>query len=232
MTHKNVYIYSCDLRQSHVDENELIAVLNPKDRKRYSELKSNRSRLQFALARWTLKQALHELIKLPASHQYEIREFSDWQAQEYSDDIRISISHSGDLVVVAIAFTNCLLGVDVERHKKRNFDALVDGFCTENEQKALANSPNKLSTFYRLWTAKEAFLKASKMSMVEVCRQDLAVCLTSDSLQYGNYQYRYSSIFDNAYSLSLFSSCALQVKYKTVANSAGTRLGLAEFQVK
>ncbi|MYG93374.1 MAG: 4'-phosphopantetheinyl transferase superfamily protein [Acidimicrobiia bacterium] len=73
-----------------------------------------------------------------------------------------NVSHSGDHGLIALASRGCL-GVDVEeRAPRRNLGALIDGVCSAREQAELKSLDDRqrLHAFFRLWTIKEALVKA------------------------------------------------------------------------
>lgn len=78
------------------------------------------------------------------------------------DDIRFSISHSGQYLAVAIAYgREC--GVDIELLNRRvDSDKVVPVCCSDDEGRALreiADPAVRQSVFLRLWTLKEAATK-------------------------------------------------------------------------
>ena len=72
--------------------------------------------------------------------------------------IYFSISHSGSKAMVV--FSDSTVGCDIQLMKKDAL-SLADNFFTEEEQKAINESDNKVEAFYKLWTLKECFMKAS-----------------------------------------------------------------------
>jgi 4'-phosphopantetheinyl transferase len=74
-------------------------------------------------------------------------------------DLELSVSHSGDLIVVA-ASSGAVLGVDVERNDgRRDTEALTRFILAEGERPpAGADEPR---VFLRAWTRKEAVTKAT-----------------------------------------------------------------------
>ncbi len=73
-----------------------------------------------------------------------------------------SLSHAGGRVLLAIADDHLLrVGIDVEaiRH---DIDPIALGraICTPIEMEALRRAPDRTALFFRLWTIKEAVLKA------------------------------------------------------------------------
>jgi len=78
-------------------------------------------------------------------------------------DTAFNLSHSGNNLLIAVA-RNCQLGVDLEICKPRaNLAALVGKCFAEEEAIYWHNLPEteKTAEFYRFWTRKEAFVKAT-----------------------------------------------------------------------
>jgi 4'-phosphopantetheinyl transferase len=81
---------------------------------------------------------------------------------------RLSLSHSGNYALCAITNNDSLIGCDIETHKPRvNIDAIAKSFFAENEALLLSNlnEGEKSRFFYRLWTCKEAWLKAQGLGI-------------------------------------------------------------------
>ena len=73
----------------------------------------------------------------------------------FKDDpfVRCSVSHSGSLVVVAMAETE--VGIDVEEIKEKPYGRIVERNFTAGE----AAEVKDLESFLKVWTKKEAYLK-------------------------------------------------------------------------
>lgn len=74
-----------------------------------------------------------------------------------------NVSHSGDLAIYAVAGDR-EVGVDVERLREvRDLEQISARFFSENERRALMELPvaERRRAFFRCWTCKEAFIKAS-----------------------------------------------------------------------
>jgi 4'-phosphopantetheinyl transferase len=84
-------------------------------------------------------------------------------AGTYANRLSFNISHSGEIALIAVT-QNRQIGVDVEliRH---DFDtaAIATRFFSEVEQEQLAALPaeQRHETFFRCWTRKEAYIKAT-----------------------------------------------------------------------
>jgi 4'-phosphopantetheinyl transferase len=78
--------------------------------------------------------------------------------------LSFSLSHSASCAIVAIAFDSGEVGVDVEVSRpRRHLDRLAARVMTETEYAAWRTtpSPEQPGAFLRVWTAKEAILKAT-----------------------------------------------------------------------
>jgi 4'-phosphopantetheinyl transferase len=78
-------------------------------------------------------------------------------------ELVFNLSHSAHRLMIAIGW-NCQLGVDIETSKQRiNLSGLVDKCFAEEEIVYWTKQPEtkKIEEFYRFWTRKEAFVKAT-----------------------------------------------------------------------
>jgi 4'-phosphopantetheinyl transferase len=78
-------------------------------------------------------------------------------------ELVFNLSHSADTMVVALG-RDCQLGVDIEYCKSRgSLDGLVDKCFADEEIAYWRTLPEhrKVTEFYRFWTRKEAFVKAT-----------------------------------------------------------------------
>ncbi len=79
-----------------------------------------------------------------------------------ADGLHFNVSHSGDYALYAIS-PDLEVGVDVELPRGRRTDALARRFFAPGEQARLfaLDEPARATAFFKLWTCKEAFLKAT-----------------------------------------------------------------------
>ncbi|OFN80787.1 4'-phosphopantetheinyl transferase superfamily protein [Neisseria sp. HMSC064E01] len=83
----------------------------------------------------------------------------------------VSLSHSHGIAAVLCTPNNLSAGVDVEKIRPRDFQALAEWVCTEREQEYLAFVNWDKEEFYRLWCIKEALLKAADLNFPEDMRK-------------------------------------------------------------
>ena len=72
--------------------------------------------------------------------------------------IYFSISHSGTKAMVV--FSGNEVGCDIQLMKK-NSVSLAERYFTEEEHNEIKNSDDPVKTFFKLWTLKECYMKAS-----------------------------------------------------------------------
>ncbi len=116
---------------------------------------------QFVVARATLRVLLGETLQAdPLTLEFNIGQFGKPSLKHH--DIEFNVSHSGDVVLVAIGQQQPL-GVDVEAEKThRDFLRLALRFFAPGEVERLksVSESERAAAFYRCWTRKEAYLKA------------------------------------------------------------------------
>ncbi len=99
------------------------------------------------------------------------------------DPIRFNMSRSGDLALYAFA-RDRELGVDVERiDPLPEMDRIVEGFFTPREIREYRQIPpgERTDAFFRCWTRKEAFLKATGEGLLRPL-DTFSVSIRSDEL--------------------------------------------------
>ena len=104
-------------------------------------LDCDNDRLSFGMSRYEKPFALVDYLPAPVS---------------------FNISHSGDHGLIAFA-SKGRIGIDVEeRIQRRDFDRLIEAAFGKDEQAVLtgAGEQSKIYLFFKLWTIKEALIKA------------------------------------------------------------------------
>ena len=114
----------------------------------------------------------------------------------------VSVSHSGDLVAVAVSSTSPV-GVDVERIvSRRSLDSIARRSMDPSEYEIFISSEEekKLSLFYKYWTIKEAY---GKMTGKGLGGSPGSIIITGDMV--GEPKVEYYSTEINDYMLSFVS---------------------------
>jgi 4'-phosphopantetheinyl transferase len=124
---------------------------------------------RLALGRWTAKSALSAWLNLPTDPEslsaIELRPSPSGEPKPFLHDrpvpVALSLSHSGDAGLCAIAPAGARVGCDVEKVEPRCGSFLTDYF-TAAEQRLVAQTPvaDRDRVLTLLWSAKESVLKA------------------------------------------------------------------------
>lgn len=77
-------------------------------------------------------------------------------------NVHFNFSHSGSRVLCAVS--DLPVGCDVERIRPAS-PSLADRFFTPIEQEQIAKASDRQKMFFRLWTLKESFIKATGQSL-------------------------------------------------------------------
>lgn len=133
---------------------------------------SPRKRRQFLAARTLSRRALSYLAS-PPPDRWEIA--TSGRPEIYSPDtsLNLSISHSGTTVVCGITTTG-RIGIDLEPlAQERDWVSMAESVYTPAEIQQIKKSPavNPRFHFLAYWTLKEAYSKASGMSLDEALQQ-------------------------------------------------------------
>lgn len=143
------------------DETPAFALLSTDERHRAMQFRFERDRRRFTIARATLRSLLARYVARRANEiaftygQYGKPEIAGGGPQ-------FNLSHSGELVVIALSATTPL-GVDAEQvDRSIDSDALIGSFASANERAAFAALPqeDRKPAFFHWWTRKEAVMKA------------------------------------------------------------------------
>ncbi len=89
----------------------------------------------------------------------------------YIPSLFFSISHCKTAIIVAVSDRE--IGVDIESDRSAN-EALIAYTMNDAEQALIRRSPNPERAFVRLWTQKEALLKAKGTGIVDNLKEVLA----------------------------------------------------------
>jgi 4'-phosphopantetheinyl transferase len=161
-----VQLWRVDLEAIRADESRWQKVLSADESTRASRFHFSRDRQRFVASRALLRIMLSAYLATDPnrlSFAYSKKEKPSLGPAHPDSDIMFNVSHSGGIAL--LAFTRRReIGVDVEE-VRRDFDveAIAQRFFSAHEQKQLATLPNekKFEAFFRCWTRKEAYIKAT-----------------------------------------------------------------------
>ena len=164
LSQDQVHIWCADLEV--VDERVAFctSLLTDDEKRRSEAFASKELSRRFVVARGTLRGLLSAYLDVSAGDLlFVYGEHGKPSLATPQTDLNFNISHSGDRALLAFA-KHRDVGVDVERmSRKVDWEAVSGRFFEEREQSALRVLPEdeRRAAFFRCWTRKEAFMKAT-----------------------------------------------------------------------
>jgi len=160
-----VQLWRIDLDAIRDDESRWHKLLSSDESTRASRFHFSRDRQCFAASRAVLRTILASY--LASDPRSLIFSYSNKEkpslAPQAGADITFNVSHSGGIALFAFSRRR-EIGVDVE-HVRRDFDveAIAGRFFSAHELAQLAAIPaeQRVDAFFRCWTRKEAYIKAT-----------------------------------------------------------------------
>ncbi len=148
--------------------NRFLAVLDDDEQRQANRFKNTLLHKRYVEVHGRMRSLLAEVVK-QAPEQITI--YKTKQGKPYLPDypeVTFNLSHSAEQLLIAVA-QNCRVGVDIEVCKPRaNLTGLVNKCFAEAEMSYWNQLPDneKKQAFYRFWTRKEAFVKATGHGIV------------------------------------------------------------------
>ena len=160
-----MFVLHVDLApDSRLEENAL-SILDETERRRYHRIQSGRARREFVLCRAALRVNLTERLGCTGRQlSFGCLEHGKPFAKVAGRPVgtAFNVSHSDPHGLIAIADNGCV-GVDLEmRSTQRDLEGIGSFVYGPEEQRLLkkAKGWQKVHLFYRLWSLKEALIKA------------------------------------------------------------------------
>lgn len=161
-----VQLWRIDLEALGADESRWQRVLSADEAARAARFHFARDRRRFVATRALLRTILASYLETDAGSlrfSYSAKEKPSLGAEHADSDVRFNVTHSGGIAL--LAFTRRReIGVDVEQ-VRHDFDpgAIATRYFSAHEQNQLADLPaeEKVDAFFRCWTRKEAYIKAT-----------------------------------------------------------------------
>jgi 4'-phosphopantetheinyl transferase len=161
-----VHLRRVDLEAIYAEESRWEKLLSTDERERAFRFRFPRDRQHFIAARAMLRTFLGKYLGVaPAALSFSYSEKGKPRlSQNHAENgVTFNLSHSGGVALYAFSLHR-ELGVDVE-HIRRDFEveAIARRFFSMHEQKQLAELPaeDRPEVFFRCWSRKEAYIKAT-----------------------------------------------------------------------
>jgi 4'-phosphopantetheinyl transferase len=179
-----LYLTLIDLRQAAAAEVALRCFLSRDEVERAGRFQFDAGRSQFVLTRGWLRVVLSRALGAAPEQllfSYGARG-KPALAGEYRDAaLSFNVSHSGHFALIGLA-TGRPVGVDIEQLRATpDFESIATEYFSSTERRAIFGFPeiDRLRAFFRCWTRKEAFMKATGAGM-EIALDGFSVSLEDD----------------------------------------------------
>lgn len=140
----------------------LEALLSPDEVDRAKRFRFDSLRDSFVIARGTLRSIASAYLNVPAPElRFTYGDHGKPALQDYR--LHFNLSHSGEVAMLALAEV-CPVGIDLERVRcLDDMHRIAERFFCSDEALELASLPASQQgpAFFRCWTRKEAYLKAT-----------------------------------------------------------------------
>jgi 4'-phosphopantetheinyl transferase len=177
--HGAVHLWRVGLDASPETASSMFDLLSREERERLERFRFPVLKHRFAVARGTLRQIVAQYVgEDPAGLQIGYERFGKPFVQYPLSNLHFNLSHSVDLMVVAVSM-EMPLGVDIEREDRElKFWDIAAHYFSKSEQEDLKflEAEACKRAFFQIWTAKEAVLKASSLGFsVEPSRVEIGL---------------------------------------------------------
>jgi len=161
-----VHVWCTSTAWDATSMHELLEMLSSSEKERAARFHFSRDQLRYLACHISLRTLLARYLGLPAQTiKLENGQHGKpmLRSTEGAPSLHFNLSHAGDFCLLAFAQKH-EVGVDLETLRPlADYKQIALRFFTDSEQQTLlsADQDQQLETFFRIWTCKEAFLKAS-----------------------------------------------------------------------
>jgi len=153
-----VFVANVEIYKSSPDS--IWECLSSKELMRASRFYHVNDRMRFLIGRHVVRNLLGRYHNVPAAD-VDIQLSADGRP-EYAGPLDFNVSHSGDRVLCGLSYS-ANIGVDVEEINSNYPEEVIETIFSDKEQDEYAKLVSRLDKtvfFYKIWTRKEAVLKA------------------------------------------------------------------------
>jgi 4'-phosphopantetheinyl transferase len=158
-----IHIWIVNLTETRKDEDRLLGFLNEAERQRADRFVAALHRQRFIAAHGALRDILGRYLNCaPEEIQFTYSEHKKPHLSALNAlKLEFNLSHSDQLAVCALTLHHAI-GIDIEKMKISYNPNIAKRFFNQKEYQALLALPaqEKMAGFYRLWSRKEALIKA------------------------------------------------------------------------
>ena len=193
LTHlPNLYFTQARVNINAFEYDRLWGLLSLDERDRANRLRHSDYRRNFVAARGHLREILGQWLDCePEDIQFGYGDHGKPFVQNHR--VHFNLAHSRDWAIYVIS-DDCAVGIDLEYvDQGRNVTQIAKRYFAEAEQKLIMTSGDRYAqqqTFFKAWTLKEAYAKATGQGIANILHIDVAPLLAGDCqiFQIGEWQ--------------------------------------------
>lgn len=160
-------------------EEKLLSYLTEEEIIKSKDYKSEIAKINYIASRAILNLVLKYLLEKEIDDLIVKRDKNNKPYLENTIGLKFNISHTEGLVL--LAFFKREVGVDVEKiNYKFEFKDILENCFTKDE---IINIDNNIISFYRYWTAKEAYLKCDGIGIVRNLKEIEIISFENESIE-------------------------------------------------
>lgn len=160
-------------------EENLLPYLTKEEIIKSEDYKSEIAKINYLASRAILNLTLKGLLEKGINDLRVKRDKNNKPYVENTLGLKFNISHTEDLAL--LAFFKREVGVDVEKiNYKFEFKDILENCFTKDE---IINIDNNIISFYRYWTAKEAYLKCDGIGIVRNLKEIEIISFENESIE-------------------------------------------------
>lgn len=171
-------------------------ILDQLEEKMFDRYQSNYKKLEFLTGRLLIKKVLGKLLCLPPNRVSLIKDkygklYLSRTTLGYTNksDLHFNLSHSNNMLILAVSEV-AEIGVDIEDIRQDHLNIMSSVFVEEeiNFVKAQKDRKKMQECFYRIWTRKEARLKAVGIGL-SISPLSFSVPVSNKEVEVGEFLY-------------------------------------------
>lgn len=160
-------------------EEKLLPYLTKEEIIKSKDYKSEIAKINYLVSRAILNLYLKGLLEKGINDLIVKRDKNNKPYLENTLGLKFNISHTEGLVL--LAFSKREVGIDVEKiNFKFEFKDILENCFTRDE---IINIDNNIISFYRYWTAKEAYLKCDGIGIVRNLKEIEIISFENESIE-------------------------------------------------
>lgn len=165
-----IHIWKVDIPECLSEKQELFSYLPEQEAYRASRYRFEKDYNKYVITRGLLRSLLGQYLN-EKPHKITIEyNFNGKPFVNNYEGLNFNLSHTEDFSLIAFT-VNQEIGIDVELTRNDiNFDGIVEASFTKDEISRIMqiSTAKKVELFYKIWTRKEALIKAKGISLARV----------------------------------------------------------------